>query len=112
MSTPQSGQADRLPDQYHNTTWTFGKNQTHHIPGEHTLDITSAKGLAFLDDAVKAERPFFLMVAPVAPHVEHLPNGLHKPPPQKKWARAFKERHVPRNGNFNPIVVRDVTRLL
>jgi hypothetical protein len=37
---------------------------------EYNTDLVAKKGLGFLDDAAKAEKPFFLTIAPIAPHAE------------------------------------------
>ena len=68
-----------------------------------------------MDEAVKNPRPWFMMVAPLAPHVQllgtnnkALPNvsygpGIVTPPiPQPRYNNSFLGAKVPRTPNFNP----------
>jgi arylsulfatase A-like enzyme len=77
--------------------------------------LTTSKALSFLSTAVNSPNPFFLMVAPLAPHVELLgqnnqakpnvsygPGILHNPVPQPQYASSFPNATVPRTPNFNP----------
>lgn len=43
--------------------------------GQYTTDILKEKSLRFLDSAISHEDPFFLTIAPVAPHSNVLSNG-------------------------------------
>ena len=102
--------------QYFNTVFTNGPNEPLlYDLTTHTTDLTEAKTLAFLDDAAKSGRPWFMMVAPLSPHVELLgtnnqakpnvsygPGILNPPVPQPKYANAFPGAKVPRTPNFNP----------
>ena len=97
--------------QYLNTTWTIDHLQLESDVWTHTTNLTSKKALAYIEDAAPAKRPFFLMVAPIGPHVElfgphnkHASDGsrLHPPVPQAKYANAFASAQVPRTPNFNP----------
>lgn len=36
--------------------------------GQHSVDVLESKAYGLLDDAVKSNGPFFLTIAPVAPH--------------------------------------------
>ena len=49
---------------------TYQRNQEPPISheGEYSVDVLAAKTYGFLEDAIDSERPFFLGVAPVAPH--------------------------------------------
>ncbi|KAK4508793.1 hypothetical protein PRZ48_002532 [Zasmidium cellare] len=74
-------------------------------PGIHTQKITNEKTLQYLDDAAEARKPFFLMVAPVAPHVEITQSGVvNNPPPMPAQKGLFNDRIAPRRKNFNPDV--------
>lgn len=70
-------------------------------PGQHTTDVTHQKALDMLKDAAESENPFFMMVAPVAPHVQ-LGGGGPGPPIPPKYKGVFNNRTVPRTENFNP----------
>lgn len=46
------------------------------------------------------DKPFYLTVAPVSPHVEMLPDGL--PVPLARHAKDFPNATAPQGNNFNP----------
>jgi hypothetical protein len=76
----------------------------------------SQKAQSLLQDAVIAEKPFFLTIAPIAPHGNIVMNGSaldenpvfeHSAPiPAKRHERLFDDAKVPRTRNFNPGKVR------
>ncbi|KAJ4311640.1 hypothetical protein N0V94_007839 [Neodidymelliopsis sp. IMI 364377] len=76
-------------------------------PGEYSTDLISAAAVGFLDDAIQAsDRPFFLGVAPIAPHSETVtsprPARFNPPVPAKRHEHLFQNVTVPRTPNFNP----------
>ena len=84
-----------------------------HHEGEHTIDLLAKKAYGFLAEAVKQDAPFFLTIAPVAPHsnvkfnlaegpIEDLIAEFSPPIPLKRHAHLFKDAKVPRTANFNP----------
>ncbi len=84
--------------------------------------MLKGKALGFLDDAAANadERPFFLGIAPVAPHsnvesatFDHVPDNLDDieqfvkfgpPIPAERHAHLFADVTIPRTPNFNPDV--------
>ncbi|KAM0542982.1 hypothetical protein ACHAPJ_012539 [Fusarium lateritium] len=102
------------PFQYQYWDPTFQRNWQ--LPkkykGKYSTDLVAEKSLDFLDDAVAAEKPFFLTIAPIAPHVEvnvtidvlklsyTLSNG--PPVPAERHLGLFPDVQVPRTKNFNP----------
>lgn len=79
--------------------------------GEYSPDILAAKALGFLEDAAKASRqeggrPFFVGIAPVAPHSNSENAGVGTvfgpPIPAKRHENLFPDIQVPRTANFNP----------
>ncbi|KAF3922949.1 Arylsulfatase [Dactylellina cionopaga] len=101
--------------------WTYNylnpAYQRNHEPpilyrGQHTLDILTDKANALLDDAIASDKPFFLGVAPVAPHSNVVGdisdiNDLDKvtfsePVPLKRHEHLFPDAKVPRTPHFNP----------
>lgn len=82
--------------------------------GQHTVDILTEKAYDFLADAVSHDRPFFLGVAPVAPHsnveivgpvdgMAPIEGKTFSPPvPAERHKHLFKDMKVPRTDNFNP----------
>lgn len=96
---------------------TFQRNQDPPVSheGEYSTDVLAGKALDFLDDAVAASKPFFLGIAPVAPHSNvqsnvisngsvHDPHGIVATPPipAERHAHLFPDAIVPRTDNFNP----------
>ena len=84
--------------------------------GEYSTDVLGAKALGLLDEGVASKKPFFLTVAPVAPHSNV---GLGKivegedplasiqmtaPIPAERHKHLFPNAKVPRKANFNPEV--------
>lgn len=78
---------------------------------EYNTDLVAEKGLGFLDDAIKADKPFFVTIAPIAPHAEfnvtiqNLSSAeiIKSPPvPANRHANLFSDAVVPRTPNFNP----------
>ena len=53
---------------YLNSTYQRNKNPPVSYEGFNTADVLAGKALGFLDDAASSAAPFFLGIAPVAPH--------------------------------------------
>ncbi|KAK1968927.1 sulfatase [Colletotrichum sublineola] len=111
------------PNTYDYYNATFQRNQdkpVNHL-GEYSTDLVAKKAYGFLDDAVQAGKPFFLGVAPIAPHSninssvlllikgpdDDVPVSDDKvrvsiPLAAKRHEHLFKDIKVPRTENFNP----------
>lgn len=83
--------------------------------GRHSVEVLTEKALGLLDEAFVGQKPFFLGVAPVAPHANiwapSFAEGKHTdirkvvfsvPEPEAKYEGLFKDVKVPRTENFNP----------
>lgn len=75
---------------------------------EHTSDLITSKAQGLLDEAIAAGEPFFLGVAPIAPH-SNIDADRHaglplmtEPIPAKRHTGLFPDVKVPRTENFNP----------
>lgn len=55
-----------------------------------------------IEDAADNDRQFFMMVTPVAPHVQISKANGTVPPPPPAWKGKFADRKAPRNPDFNP----------
>lgn len=98
--------------QYLNSTWQRNHDLPRPYPGIHTTDLTANFSYSMLDEAVTANRPFFLMVTPIAPHSEttvsvdiltgKVSQTFSTPVPQEKYKDYFPNATVPRTENFNP----------
>jgi arylsulfatase A-like enzyme len=98
---------------------SFQRNQDPPVSyeGQNSLDVLAYKALGFLDDAAQEDKPFFLGIAPVAPHStvvfmdgwddEDAPPDISRvhlspPIPAARHAKLFPDLNVPRTPNFNP----------
>jgi N-acetylglucosamine-6-sulfatase len=105
------------PHTYEYLNASFQRNQQPPVSyeGRYSTDVLADKAYGFLEDAVESERPFFLTIAPVAPHsnvkfARALTNGsierddveLSPPIPAERHRNLFESAVVPRNANFNP----------
>jgi arylsulfatase len=96
---------------YYNTIWQAGFNPPVNRPGEYSTDIVAGTALAFIDEAYKANEPFFIGVAPIGPHSQaHIIPGtvrayLEPPVPAIRHQYLFPDVKIPREQNFNPDMV-------
>ncbi len=81
--------------------------------GEYSTDLIAQKGYALLDEGVKSGKPFFLTLAPIAPHSNVDPSTFEgeddirkifmtAPIPAERHKHLFPDAKVPRTSNFNP----------
>lgn len=95
-----------------NSTFQRNRNKPVSHEGEYSTDVLSRKAIKLLDEAVAAEKPFFLTIAPNAPHCNIFMNGsildekpkfeYGAPIPAKRHEHLFEGVKVPRTENFNP----------
>jgi len=106
---------------YLNPIFQRGTEEPVHHQNTHTAGLTADKALGFLQEALDArqaeqegdgeEKPFFLAVAPIAPHsnLEKHQRGfmpiMTEPIPLPKHEKLFADVQVPRTDNFNPDTV-------
>ncbi|KAK8212924.1 hypothetical protein M8818_003089 [Zalaria obscura] len=105
------------PHTYEYLNASFQRNQDPPVSheGEYSTDVLASKAYGFLDDAIAAEKPFFLTIAPSAPHsnVKFEQDFFHgnvsghtiktSPPiAAERHKHLFKDAVVPRTPNFNP----------
>jgi arylsulfatase A-like enzyme len=106
-----------LLEPYTYSYWNSVYQRNHDPPksyaGRYTTDVTIEKALGFLDDALEDNnnRPFFITIAPIAPHFEKQPDAadgepLYPPVPAPRHAHLFPDAKVPRVPSFNPVNVR------
>ncbi|ORY11737.1 arylsulfatase-like protein [Clohesyomyces aquaticus] len=104
---------DPFTYQYLNSSYQRNRDSPIRYEGKHTIDIIAEKAYGFLDDAIEGGAPFFLGIAPVAPHsnvkIDNLDAPIDKiiasfspPIPAERHAHLFKDVKVPRTDNFNP----------
>lgn len=85
----------------------------HH--GTHTLDLISKYAHELLEEAISSDKPFFVAIAPVAPHSNIDVNRDSGPPtmtipiPAERHSHLFEGVQIPRTANFNPDSVCDLS---
>ncbi|TQV91343.1 arylsulfatase [Cordyceps javanica] len=86
---------------YNNAYFTLDNKKWQAFPGEYSTDLISRRSLEFLREGITAGQPFFLGVAPIAPHSE-VTDTFREPVPASRHQDLFPNARVPRNKNFNP----------
>ncbi|RDW68702.1 sulfatase family protein [Aspergillus mulundensis] len=96
---------------YLNSTYQRNRDEPVSYEGRHTVEVITEKALGFLEDGLNGDRPFFLTVAPVAPHSNvdvsalgkgHSPTVMTEPIPLDRHKDLFSDVKVPRTSHFNP----------
>jgi N-acetylglucosamine-6-sulfatase len=105
------------PHTYEYLNASFQRNREKPVSheGEYSTDVLAGKAYSFLEDAIAEKKPFFLAVAPNAPHSNvkfeedwFLGNAsthsiVTTPPiPAERHKHLFPNAIVPRSPNFNP----------
>lgn len=98
-----------------NSTYQRNHDTPVSYEGQQSVDVLAKKALGLLDEAYEAGKPFFLGLAPVAPHANlYSPafrHGNHSelediefspPVPADRHSTLFEGAKVPRTANFNP----------
>lgn len=109
---------DPFTYEYLNATFSRDGMEPVSYEGQYSTDLVKEKAFGFLDDAVnqrgKEERPFFLTIAPIAPHSNvHMntridgnfsegSNTQSPPVAAARHAHLFENVTVPRTPHFNP----------
>lgn len=98
--------SDFLLDPYTYEYWNATMQRNRELPrsyeGHYSTDVVAGKAYGFLDDALNADKPFFITIAPTSPH-SNVKNGTQSPPrPAERHKYLFPEAKVPRTANFNP----------
>ncbi|EGX89205.1 arylsulfatase precursor [Cordyceps militaris CM01] len=107
QSPPPSGwnRSDFLLDPntyvYNNAYFTLDNKKWQAFPGEYSTDLIAKRSLEFLKEGIDTQKPFFIGVAPIAPHSE-LTDTFREPVPAARHQDLFADAQVPRNKNFNP----------
>ncbi|KAG9761368.1 Arylsulphatase, partial [Aureobasidium melanogenum] len=91
---------------YMNSSFQRNRDPPQSHEGEYVTDVLAQKAYRLLDEAVDANKPFFLMIAPSAPHADIQNNSgsltFGAPVSAPRHADLFKDIKVPRTANFNP----------
>ncbi|KAM0723466.1 hypothetical protein Q7P37_000452 [Cladosporium fusiforme] len=96
---------DPFTYEYWNATMTHNGELPVSFEGKYSPDVMSSQALGFLDDAASHKDPFFIAVAPIAPHSNmrlQKPRQFDLPQYAERHADLFKDYKIPRTENFNP----------
>ena len=91
---------------------TYGSTEVED-PADYQTDVFAAKGAALIARLAPRAKPFFLSVAPLAPHYEHdlgnlpEPRPLPNPRPAPRHATAFADEALPRPPSYDEADVSD-----
>ena len=101
--------------QYYNPGFQRNHDPPVNFSGHYSTDLLTDKTLAYLNNAIQDEEPFFSVTAPIAPHsTVHIEgtfvNGsyvdstatISPPVPADRYAHMSPNAVVPRTPNFNP----------
>ncbi|KAI0015896.1 arylsulfatase [Xylariomycetidae sp. FL0641] len=86
--------------EYNNVVMSANGQTPIHYPGWHQSDVLRAKAVDRIHYLASRNEPFYLTIAPAAPHVEL--GGGKFPVPPARYADAFPGARVPRRGSWNP----------
>ena len=99
--------------EYLNSTWQRNRDPPVSHEGQYTTDVLAHKAKGFIHDAVKGAQPFFVTIAPVAPHSNVAVHGgsainpqgsfsITPPVSAERHKHLFSDVKVPRTDHFNP----------
>ncbi|WPH02265.1 Hypothetical protein R9X50_00512100 [Acrodontium crateriforme] len=103
--------SDFLLDPYTYEYYNAHMSRNHQKPvsytGQYSPDVIAEKAYGFLDEALSHDDPWFLAVAPVAPHSDTKINNdgsvtFSLPKYAPRHAHLFNDYKIPRTANFNP----------
>ncbi|TVY18334.1 Arylsulfatase [Lachnellula arida] len=89
---------------YYNASLSRNGEKPVSYAGQYSPDVVAEKAFGFLEEAISDENPFFLAIAPIAPHSD-VQMGKHQfsePKYAPRHAHLFKDYKIPRTKNFNP----------
>ncbi|KAJ3498525.1 hypothetical protein NLG97_g1050 [Lecanicillium saksenae] len=86
---------------YNDAFFSLDNQPYQRFTGEYSTDLIAKRSLEFLKEGMDANQPFFLGIAPIAPHSE-LTYTFREPVPAGRHQELFPDAQIPRNKNFNP----------
>lgn len=78
-----------------------------HAPPDYQTDVLAEEAERILRSRAGSGKPFFLSVAPMAPHLERLNGGQTPPRPAPRYASRFATEPLPAHPSFNEATVSD-----
>jgi N-acetylglucosamine-6-sulfatase len=80
-------------------------------PRDYQTDVLARKAVGFVRSSAGRKRPFFLTLAPLAPHEDAVPPGTANPLPAPRDLGSFARRPLPRPRSFNTPITGDPSML-
>jgi hypothetical protein len=96
--------------QYYNAKMTHNGEEPVSYAGQYSTDVVSQKANAWLDEALTKDNPFFLTVAPIAPHSnwviepENDLSYLLEPLGADRHKHLFENYTIPRDESYNTAI--------
>ena len=96
--------------QYWNASMSHNGEKPESYEGRYSTDVVSEKALSWLEDALAEEDPFFLTIAPIAPHsnwvidLERNLSYLEEPKSAPRHQDLFNDYVIPRDSSFNKAI--------
>ncbi|KAK5047192.1 hypothetical protein LTR84_006714 [Exophiala bonariae] len=93
---------------YNNACWQADTTPPIFRPGQYSTDVIASTAEKWIEEAtLKTDRPFFMGIAPIAPHTEtdFFSPGVFAfvpPVPAKRHEGLFPNATIPRGPSFNP----------
>lgn len=101
---------DPFTYQYWSAKMSHNSEEPVDYAGQYSTDVVADKSLAWLDTALDEEDPFFMTVAPIAPHsnwvidVENDLSYLEEPKSAPRHQHLFNDYIIPRDASYNQAV--------
>lgn len=98
---------DPFTYQYWNAKISHNEEKPVSYAGQYSTDVIAEKALAWLNEALEQEDPFFLTVSPIAPHsnwvidTERDLSYLEEPKSAPRHQHLFSDYVIPRDESFN-----------
>jgi N-acetylglucosamine-6-sulfatase len=78
-----------------------------HAAGDYQTDVLAAEAERLIRSRAGADPPFFLTVAPMAPHLERIGRDQTPPRPAPRYAGRFAAEPLPAKASYNEADMRD-----
>ena len=94
---------------YHNVSHSYDFGPIEYSNGLLSTELVEqriAGDGGFIDMGKEAGKPWLMVAAPTAPHVQIGPTGIIPPVPAKKYEKLYEDFMIPRLPHFNPDTVR------
>lgn len=101
---------DPFTYQYSNAKMSHNGEEPVSYADQYSTDVVAEKSLAWLDEALEEEDPFFITVPPIAPHsnwvikVDEDLSYLEEPKPAPRHENLVEDYVIPRDASYNKVI--------